>query len=121
MATNFSLFNIMALYSLIQYTSTIITQFYFSYPADFQYLYWDLAGNFFFFLTFGYTGTVKTLSRHIPNNSLFCVTNIFQVIFMFAIQLVGQICMLLALSGEFNGDIDYENNGGQSINEAKYL
>lgn len=121
LATNFSLFNIMALYSLIQYTSTIITQFFFSYPADFQYLYWDLAGNFFFFLTFGYTGTVKTLSRHIPNNSLFCVTNVFQVIFMFAIQLVGQICMLLALSGEFNADIDYINNGGQDINEAKYL
>ena len=121
LATNFSLFNIMALYSLIQYTSTIICQFFFSYPADFQYLYWDLAGNFFFFLTFGYTGTVKTLSRHIPNNSLFCVTNIFQVVFMFVIQLIGQICMLLALSGEFNADIDYSNNGGQAINEAKYI
>lgn len=88
----------MALYSLIQYTSTIICQFYFSYPADFQYLYWDLAGNFFFFLTFGYTSTVKTLSRHIPNNSLFCLTNIFQVVFMFIIQLIGQICMIITLS-----------------------
>lgn len=121
LATNFSLFNIMALYSLIQYTSTIIAQFYFSYPADFQYLYWDLAGNFFFFLTFGYTGTVKTLSRHIPNNSLFCFTNIFQVIFMFVIQLIGQICMILTLSGDLGNEIDYLNNGGQSINEAKYV
>ncbi len=76
LATNFSLFNIMALYSLIQYTSTIIAQFFYAYPSDFQFLYWDLAGNFFFFLTFGYTGTVSSLSRHVPNNSLFCLTNI---------------------------------------------
>ena len=53
----------MALYSLIQYTSTIITQVYYAYPSDFQYLYWDLAGNFFFFLTFGYTGTVDKLTK----------------------------------------------------------
>lgn len=102
----------MALYSLIQYTSTIITQFFYSYPADFQYLYWDLGGNFFFFLTFGYTGTVKTLSKHVPNNSLFCLTNVFQVVFMFIIQLIGQISMILALGGAFNEDIDYNTNGG---------
>ena len=59
LATNFSLFNIMALYSLIQYTSTIMTQFFYAYPSDFQYLYWDLAGYFFFFLTFGYTETIS--------------------------------------------------------------
>lgn len=121
LATNFSLFNIMAVYSLIQYTSTILTQFFYSYPADFQYLYWDLCGNFFFFLTFGYTGTVKKLTRHIPNNSLFCVTNIFQVIFLFGIQLIGQISMILAMNGAFNENIDYQNNGGQIVNEAKYL
>ena len=121
LATNFSLFNIMALYSLIQYTSTILVQFFFSYAADFQYLYWDLAGNFFFFLTFGYTATVKRLTKHIPNDSLFCLTNIFQVIFMFGIQLIGQICMVLAIAGAFNDDIDYSRNGGSSVNEAKYL
>ena len=49
--------------TLIQYTSTIITQVYYAYPSDFQYLYWDLAGNFFFFLTFGYTGTVNKLTK----------------------------------------------------------
>jgi hypothetical protein len=89
----------MALYSLIQYSSTIIIQIYYAYPSDFHYLYWDLAGNFFFFLTFGYTGTVQKLSKERPNSSLFCVTNIFQVIFMFAVQLIGQIVMILALTG----------------------
>jgi cation-transporting ATPase 13A2 len=102
----------MAMYSLVQYTSTIIVQFFYAYPSDFQYLYWDLAGNFFFFLTFGNTGTLSKLSRHVPNNSLFCLSNIFQVIFMFVIQLIGQICMILALSGQFGADIDYANNGG---------
>ena len=91
----------MALYSLIQYTSTIIAQLYFAYPSDFHYLYWDLAGNFFFFLTFGYTGTVRKLSRDRPSSSLFSITNIFQVIFMFVIQLIGQIIMIIAISGPF--------------------
>ena len=102
----------MALFSLVQYTATIISQIYYAYPSDFQYLYWDLGGNFFFFLTFGYTGTVPFLSRHVPNSSLFCLTNIVQVVFMFVIQLVGQICMILTLNGEFGPDIDYENIGG---------
>ena len=106
----------MALYSLIQYTSTILVQFFFSYAADFQYLYWDVAGNLFFFLTFGFTGTVKKLSKHIPNDSLFCLTNIFQVLFMFGIQIIGQICMVVALHGAFNNDIDYSRNGGSAVN-----
>lgn len=63
LATNFSLFNIMALYSLIQYTTTIITQYYFSYPGDFHYLYWDIFCNFIFFLTIGYTKTADKLSK----------------------------------------------------------
>jgi hypothetical protein len=89
----------MALYSLIQYTSTIITQVYYAYPSDFQYLYWDLAGNFFFFLTFGYTGTVEKLTKERPNSSLFSITNIVQVLSMFLIQLIGQVCMIITLSG----------------------
>lgn len=89
----------MALYSLVQYSSTIITQYYYSYPADLQYLYWDICGNFFFFLTFGYTGTVKFLNKHVPPMSLFSFSNLFQVIFMFGIQLIGQISMIIALNG----------------------
>ena len=111
----------MALYSLIQYTSTIIAQIYYAYPSDFQYLYWDLGGNFFFFLTFGYTGTVQKLSKERPNNSLFSITNVFQVIFMFAIQLIGQIMMIIAISGEFNNDIQYSANGGEDNNKLRYI
>ena len=62
LATNYSLFNIMAIYSLIQYNTVVIVQFYFGFPGDFHYLYWDVLGNFVFFLTFGYTGTAKKLT-----------------------------------------------------------
>lgn len=59
LATNFSLFNIMAIYSLIEYTTTVISEKYLQYPADLQFLYWDLVLNFFFILFIGYTSTAK--------------------------------------------------------------
>ena len=36
LATNFSLFNIMIIYSLTQHSSTMINQYFFAYTADFQ-------------------------------------------------------------------------------------
>lgn len=101
LATNFSLFNIMALYSLIQYTTTIIALYYFSYPWDFQYLYWDIFCNFLFFLTIGYTGTADKLTKEIPNGSLFTVSNLVQVLVMFGLQLTGQILMIVGLTQIF--------------------
>jgi cation-transporting ATPase 13A3/4/5 len=98
LATNFSLFNIMALYSLIQYTSTVLTQYFYAYPADFQYLYWDVACNFFFFLTIGYTASEDKLSKLIPSDSLFSLGNILSVLVMFALQLVCQILSLVIMS-----------------------
>jgi cation-transporting ATPase 13A3/4/5 len=62
LATNFSLFNIMAIYSLIQYTSSLVCEYFLQYPADFQYLYWDICLNFFLILFIGYTGTADKLS-----------------------------------------------------------
>lgn len=62
LATNFSLFNIMAIYSLIQYTTTFIEEVFLSYAADFQFLYWDLVLNFSLIVFVGYTGTAERLS-----------------------------------------------------------
>ena len=101
LATNFSLFNIMASYSLTQYTTSIIAQIFYSFPADFHYLYWDIGCNFFFIIFVGYTATSQKLSIAIPNNSLLCVTNLFQVLFAFGINILGQISMILAISGPF--------------------
>ncbi len=63
LATNYSLFNIMAIYSLIQYNSVVIIQYYYGFPGDFHYMYWDTCCNFVFFLTFGYTGTSNKLTK----------------------------------------------------------
>lgn len=78
----------------------MIAEFFYAYPSDFHYLYWD-GCNFLFFLTIAYTGTIEKINKHIPSISLFSITNIFQVLFIFVIQLLGQICMILALSGLF--------------------
>lgn len=121
LATNFSLFNLMALYSLIQYTSTVITQFYYGYPADLQYLYWDIGCNFFFFLTIGYTASADSLSILRPNDSLFSVSNVICVLVMFIIQLVGQISVILLMANPpFNSVIGYDTNAGEAVNLAKY-
>lgn len=100
----------MALYSLIQYSTTIISQFYFSYPWDFQYLYWDIFCNFLFFLTIGYTGTAEKLSIQIPNGSLFTVSNITEVLVMFGFQLAGQILMIVGLTQWFTGPMNYTSD-----------
>jgi hypothetical protein len=52
----------MAVYSLIQYTTTVLCQKFLQYPADLHYLYWDLFLNFFFVVFIGYTATAKDLS-----------------------------------------------------------
>jgi cation-transporting ATPase 13A2 len=101
LVTNFSLFNILALYSLIQYTSSNICIYFYSYPGDFQFLYWDVFGNFFFFIVFGYTQTADKLSKEKPSRSLLTVTNLLQVFIMFIIQLAGQVLMIFSLAKLF--------------------
>lgn len=107
LATNFSIFNIMALYSLIQYNTVLICQYYFGFPSDFSYLYWDLADNFLFFLTFGYTGTAAVLSKHRPSKSLFSISNITSVMVIFFIQLIGQFLMIFGLVYIYADEIGY--------------
>lgn len=107
--TNFSLFNIMALYSLTQYTTTLISEFYFSYPWDFQFLYWDIFCNFLFFLPYGYTGTAEKLSPTIPRGSLFTLSNLTQVLIIFGLQVTGQILMIVGLTQIFTVPMDYSS------------
>jgi hypothetical protein len=111
----------MASYSLTQYTTSIIAQLFYSYPADLHFLYWDIACNFFFIIFVGYTATTERLSVAIPNNSLFCFTNLFQVLFAFGINVLGQICMILAISGAFATVVDYANTGGIENGKIYYL
>jgi magnesium-transporting ATPase (P-type) len=39
---------------------------------------------------------------------------------VFALQVLGQISMILSLSGEFNSTIGYSFNGGFDVNKQKY-
>jgi hypothetical protein len=84
----------MAIYSLIQYTTTVLSQRYLQYPADLQYLYWDLILNFSFIFFIGYTSTAKELSVDRPRSSLFCFTNLMQMMFAFGTQVAGQISII---------------------------
>lgn len=59
LATNFSYFNLMAIYSLIQYTTTVLTLFFYGLMNTYQYLYIDVFHNFVFILTIGYTKSIK--------------------------------------------------------------
>ena len=85
----------MAIYSLIEYTTTVISEKYLQYPADMQYLYWDLILNFFFILFVGYTATAKDLSIERPRSSLFSFTNLMQMLFVFSSQVAGQIAIIV--------------------------
>jgi len=115
----------MAIYSLIEYTTTVICEKYLQYPADLQYLYWDLVLNFFFILFIGYTATAKDLSVERPRSSLFSFTNLMQMLFAFGAQVAGQIAIIAiyqlvepdyyyANGGMGNAIANYESGGGFS-------
>lgn len=84
----------MAIYSLIEYTTTVLSEKFLQYPGDLQYLYWDLVLNFFFIVFIGYTKTAEKLSVDRPRSSLFGLTNLGQMIIAFGIQVAGQISII---------------------------
>lgn len=110
----------MAMYSLIQYTSAVLCQYMFAYPSDFSFLYWDIFGNFLFFIVFGYTGTADTLSEQKPSRSLFTLTNLVQVCCMYLTQLAGQVLMIFSISNFFANETDYWEIGGAENNLKGY-
>jgi hypothetical protein len=40
-----------------------------------------------------------------------------QVLLIFVIQILGQVSMILAMMGSFNGVINYDNIGGIKVNK----
>jgi hypothetical protein len=95
----------MCLYSLIQYTSTILTQIYYCYPSDFHYLYWDLFGNMFFFVTLGRTETVEKLTKDKPGCKLFGWENMKKVLTVVIVQAMGQVIMVKLLESTYLGEL----------------
>jgi magnesium-transporting ATPase (P-type) len=112
----------MAIYSLIQYTTTVLSQKFLQYPGDLQYLYWDLALNFFFILFIGNTKTAGSLTPERPRSSLFSVTNVVQMIIIFGIQAAGQISMIAIFQRadpDYYGVIGGMDNAQTNYNDAK--
>lgn len=99
----------------------MIVQYMYSYPSDYQFVYWDIFGNFIFFMTFGYTGTANKLSKDKPSYVLLSFTNLLQIFVMFFTQLFGQLLMIYSLSNIFSDDIHYPQKGGPDNNYQRYI
>lgn len=100
LATSFQCFKFMALYSLIQYTSTVLMYFTFSMPADFHYFYEDLIIICTIFVTMSNTDAHTELSVEMPQDSLLGLECLASVIGQVAIQAAGQIFMIGLLVNE---------------------
>jgi hypothetical protein len=106
---------------LTQYTESIIDQFFFSYPADFQFIYQDLFLNAFFVFILGNIATADHLCKEKPSASLFSVANITQLLFYHVIQTLGQILSVMAAGGPFADTLNYYSVGGEQTNYKKYV
>ena len=95
------------MYSFIQYTSDMILQYIYTFPANYQLVYWDIFGNFILFMTFGYTKTGKNLTKDKPSYILLSFTNLLQLITMLIIQALGQMFMIYSLGHIFRDNINY--------------
>ena len=110
----------MALYGLVQYSTGVILQFYYTYPSDLSFTYWDVCLNFLFFIFVGYTPTADSLSDKKPQARLSGCTSVCKVLMMYVLQLIGQILMIIFVSTVFAEEIDYFNTGTAAGNYEKY-
>lgn len=113
MATNYSLFNIMATYSFTQYTSCVILQYFYSYPPDFQFVFWDVCLNISFVFLLGNIGTATELTKQRPPSTLFSFGNVLQLLVFYMLQLAVQLLAIMAIRGPFADNIDYYAIGGE--------
>jgi cation-transporting ATPase 13A3/4/5 len=112
LATNFSLFNIMASYGLTQYSSSLINQYFFSYPSEGQFIYWDIILNILFVFLLGNIGTAPRLSPERPSASLLSISNLVKLFSYFFFAIIAQVVALLAVNGPFADEVDYNRFGG---------
>ena len=76
----------------------MITQYFYCYPSDLKFVYWDIAGNFILLLTYGNIGTADKLTKKKPSNSLFSFSNVWQLFSMLFIQLIGLVvCIYMVM------------------------
>ena len=110
----------MACYSLCQYTATVIDEFFFSYLADFEFLYQDIILNLTFVFILGNIPTAERLSKEKPSNSLFSVGNIVQLLLFYLIQFSVQILAIFAAGGPYANSLNYYNIAGMKVNHERF-
>jgi cation-transporting P-type ATPase 13A2 len=121
LATNFSLFNIMACYALTQYAMGIIDEFNFAYPAQFEWIYQDMGLNFLFVMLLGNIGTVDRLTKQKPTNSLFSFPNILKLVVFHVVQLATQVLVIVAARGPYAESLHYQQTSSFQKNYQLYL
>ena len=117
---NLDLFSCMAIYCLIQYSTCVICQFYYTYPPLDQRAFWDLVFNFIFLLAVTYTKSSNRLANRKPLYKLLTCSQLVKLLTMYGIQLAGQILMVSSLSSLYAEEIDYAHTGSAHINYRKY-
>ncbi|EAR98777.2 E1-E2 ATPase family protein (macronuclear) [Tetrahymena thermophila SB210] len=100
LVTSFSCFKFMALYSMIQFFTTIILYTVNTLPGDMQFLYWDLFTVFPLALLMGHTEASQKLSKQVPGSNLISFPVLCSVIGMTILNAGFQVIMFLILRAQ---------------------
>ena len=110
LATSFSLFKYMAMYSMIQFTAVILTYFKASVLGNWQYLYQDLFVVFPLTVLMGATRATPQLSIKRPSGDLLSPVNLANVLTHMLICLSFQVAIFSLTSQYQSPYIDYSLN-----------
>ncbi|KAL4480550.1 hypothetical protein ABPG72_022305 [Tetrahymena utriculariae] len=100
LVTSFQCFKYMALYSLIQCTTTTILYVCNSIPSDMQFLYWDLFIILPLAFMLGLTKASDQLTHKTPTANLISHEVITSVVGQTSIQIIFQIIAVMVLKGQ---------------------
>lgn len=108
LATAFSLFQFMALYSTIQFANALLSVLCDSFLSNNMYLYQDLWVVFILSLTFGSTRASPKLTRKRPSGRLFSPSNVLTVVVFIAITFITQAIAFMGVRRQsWYGDEDH--------------
>jgi cation-transporting ATPase 13A2 len=97
LSTNFHVFSMMILFSLIQYTTVTLLQANYQYLTDSQMLYEDLFVTFPIFITLNMTKASSRLSKQRPLTSFFDKKALVSMIGQLVLQFLAQLSFILYL------------------------
>ncbi|EAR90948.2 E1-E2 ATPase family protein (macronuclear) [Tetrahymena thermophila SB210] len=96
--TAFNNFNFIAMYSIVQFTTTTILYYCFSMQSDLQLLYIDILVVSSLILTMGMTSASNKLSMQLPDQSLISLKNMLSLGGHTLLNIITQLVILFLLS-----------------------